>query len=373
MIARAEPRGSGQGPEEISSMHIFQSRAARAWRKIGLACVAVLLWSTPAVPAAQPQQAADEAADVEIPAPSYVTLMLARDPAVHAELGLDAKQVKAVQAAVAAVDHPLWVLRDVPVPKCADKLEELRRQLHTALEAALAPEQLQRFDQLVIQARGSKALVAPDVRERLHLSDEQFARLKQVVFETKQGTLDSQKVLALLSPEQQGTLAALFGKRFDLGRVTQVGTVAPELRGVDAWINSQPLSLAQLRGKVVVVHFWAFHCGNCAQNLPHYQAWYDKYPASDLVIIGIHTPETSAERDVDKLRANVNERKIGYPVAVDGAAENWKAWGNNMWPSVYLIDRRGQVREWWYGELNWQGARGEEKMRKRIEELLAEK
>ena len=59
-------------------------------------------------------------------------------------------------------------------------------------------------------------------------------------------------------------------------------------------------------------------------------------------------------------------------MAVDGAAENWKAWGNNVWPSVYLIDRRGNVRRWWYGELNWQGARGEESMRKRIEELLVE-
>jgi thiol-disulfide isomerase/thioredoxin len=327
----------------------------------------------PTVGAAQVEQATDDAAGIEIPAPAYVTLMLARDPAVHAELGLDAKGVKAVQAAVAVVDHPLWILRDVPVPKCADKLEELRRQLRTALDAALAPEQLQRFDQLVMQARGSKALVAPDVRERLRLADEQFEGLQRIVAEAKPGTLDSQKVLALLSPEQRGTLAAMFGKRFDLARVTQVGAVAPELRGVDDWINSQPLVLSQLRGKVVVVHFWAFNCGNCVQNLPHYQAWFDKYPASDLTIIGIHTPETATERDVDNLRANVRQREIKYPVAVDGAAENWKAWGNNMWPSVYLIDRRGQVRDWWYGELNWQGARGEEKFRKRIEELLVEK
>ena len=65
-------------------------------------------------------------------------------------------------------------------------------------------------------------------------------------------------------------------------------------------------------------------------------------------------------------------RKIAYPVAFDAAAENWGAWGNNMWPSVYLVDKRGRVRFWWYGELNWQGGHGEEYMRQKIAELLAE-
>lgn len=74
----------------------------------------------------------------------------------------------------------------------------------------------------------------------------------------------------------------------------------------------------------------------------------------------------------DSLRLS-DEQVTQYPVAVDAAAENWKAWGNHLWPSVYLVDKEGRVRYWWYGELNWQGARGEEIMRKRIEELLAEK
>ncbi len=165
----------------------------------------------------------------------------------------------------------------------------------------------------------------------------------------------------------------MFGRRFDLSSVTHVGCVAPEIRDVEAWINSPPLTLAALRGKVVVVHFWAFGCINCVHNLPHYQGWYEKFSKSDVTIIGIHTPETPTERDLDNLRANVKQRDIQYPVAFDLKAENWKAWGNNVWPAVYLIDRRGQVRAWWYGELNWQGAKGEESMRQRIEALLAEK
>jgi hypothetical protein len=92
-----------------------------------------------------------------------------------------------------------------------------------------------------------------------------------------------------------------------------------------------------------------------------------------VTIIGIHTPETESERSLDNLRRNVTERGIKYPVAFDAASKNWQAWANNMWPSVYLIDKRGQVRAWWYGELNWQGGHGEEQMRKKIEELVAEK
>jgi peroxiredoxin len=340
---------------------------------VGLWWAAWTLGGVCAPALAQTEQEAQEAAAVEIPAPVYVTLMLARDPAVHAELGLKDGQLEAVRAAVAKVDGPLWLLRDVPVPTCADKLEAQRVELRKALDAALSPEQVERFDQLVMQARGAKSLVSPDVDERLKLNDAQRARLKALVAEAKQGSLDSKKVLEVLAPEQQSTLGAMFGSRFDLGRVSQIGCIAPELRGVDAWINSEPLSLAELRGKVVVVHFWAFGCINCVHNLPHYQSWFDKYPQRDLVIIGIHTPETSVEREVSSLRANIKEREIKYPVAVDGSAENWKAWANNMWPSVYLIDRRGQVRAWWYGELNWEGARGEESMRKRIEQLLLEK
>jgi thiol-disulfide isomerase/thioredoxin len=344
----------------------------RPWRAIGPACLVAALVGMANPSATEPQPATDASA-VEIPAPAYVTLLIARDPAVHAELGLDAKQKESVLAAVAEVDHPLWLLRDVPVPKCADQLDELRSKLRARLDAALSAEQSRRFDQLVMQARGSKALVAPDVQTRLHLTDGQLEQLRKIVAAAKGGTLDSQKVVAVLSAEQRTELASMFGERFDVGRITYVGCAAPELRGVDAWINSAPLSLSQLQGKVVVVHFWAFNCSNCINNLPHYQAWYEKFPASDLTIIGIHTPETSSEREVENLRANVKTRNIEYPVAVDGAAENWKAWGNNMWPSVYLIDRRGNVRAWWYGELNWQGARGEEKMRKQIEELLSEK
>ncbi|MBX9789204.1 MAG: redoxin domain-containing protein [Pirellulales bacterium] len=316
----------------------------------------------------------------EIPAPVYVTLMLARDSAVQSELKLRRDQLDELTAAIAQVDHSLWRLRDVPVTKCADELGRLHATLQDELARILSAAQLKRLDEIILQARGYKALLAPDFAERLHLSAATLAQLKRALVDKPSEKSDDQpteqelvrRITALLSPAQQTQLAALAGQPFDLRRVVRVGCVAPEFAGVASWVNSPPLSLAELRGRVVVVHFWAFGCINCVRNLPHYQSWFESFPSSQVTIVGIHTPETERERSLDNLRASVAERQIKYPVAFDLELANWKNWGNNVWPSVYLIDKQGRVRAWWYGELNWQEARGEESMRKKIQELLAE-
>ena len=92
-----------------------------------------------------------------------------------------------------------------------------------------------------------------------------------------------------------------------------------------------------------------------------------------MTIVGIHTPEGEGEKDIDAVRKKVEENEMHYPVAIDNGARTWKAWANYWWPSTYLIDKKGYVRYWWYGELNWEGKEGEKFMREKIEELLAEK
>lgn len=148
---------------------------------------------------------------------------------------------------------------------------------------------------------------------------------------------------------------------------------APDVRGTDTWINTKPLALKDLRGKVVVVHFWTFGCVNCVHNLPHYNGWHKDYAEKGVTVLGVHTPETAGEADVDAVRRKVKDFGIKYPVAVDGEAKTWQAWGNQFWPSVYLVDKQGNVRYRWDGELNWKDRRGEKLMRERIEQLLAEK
>lgn len=89
-------------------------------------------------------------------------------------------------------------------------------------------------------------------------------------------------------------------------------------------------------------------------------------------MLGVHTPETQAEHQIGRVRQKVKEASFRFPVVVDREKEIWNKWGNSIWPSVYLIDKQGQIRYWWYGELDWQGAGGQNIMAKRIEDLLAE-
>ena len=146
---------------------------------------------------------------------------------------------------------------------------------------------------------------------------------------------------------------------------------APEIRGVTAWINSDPLTLKGLRGKVAVVHFWTHGCSNCINNYPHYKAWRRRYAdRKDLVILGIHTPETAGERAIERVRKQAASNGLDFPIAVDNDAANWQAWDNRYWPTVYVVDRRGVVRYGWEGELSYKGAKGEETVRARIDALL---
>ncbi len=111
---------------------------------------------------------------------------------------------------------------------------------------------------------------------------------------------------------------------------------------------------------------------NCHRNYPWYRGWDESFRDQGLTIIGVHTPETEAEANADSVRGQVEKADFSFPVVIDGDKKIWDTWGNSMWPSVYLIDKQGRVRYWWYGELNWQGNNGEQIMRQRIEELLAE-
>ncbi len=147
---------------------------------------------------------------------------------------------------------------------------------------------------------------------------------------------------------------------------------APEFQGVTQWVNSDPLTMSALRGKVVLVHFWTNGCYNCVNNYPHYKAWQQRFAGKDVVIVGVHTPETPGERSVDRIMAQAAKHGLKFPIAVDNDSSNWKAWNNRCWPTVYVVDRRGVVRYGWEGELNYKGAAGEETVRKLVDALLDE-
>jgi thiol-disulfide isomerase/thioredoxin len=124
----------------------------------------------------------------------------------------------------------------------------------------------------------------------------------------------------------------------------------PAFDGASGWLNSQPLTKAALRGKVVVVQFWTFSCINWLRTLPYVRAWAHRYKNQDLVVIGVHAPEFGFERLPDNVRRAAAEHGIGYPIALDNDFAIWRAFKNQYWPALYVIDAGGHIRHHHFGE-----------------------
>jgi cytochrome c biogenesis protein CcdA/thiol-disulfide isomerase/thioredoxin len=128
---------------------------------------------------------------------------------------------------------------------------------------------------------------------------------------------------------------------------------APNFTGIVSWFNTpgdKPLSLAQLKGKVVLVDFWTYSCINCQRSLPHVEGWYQDYKNDGFVVVGVSTPEFAFEHVISNVRSAAGNLGIEYPVAIDNNYDTWYAYGNNYWPAEYLIDPTGQVRAYDFGE-----------------------
>lgn len=126
---------------------------------------------------------------------------------------------------------------------------------------------------------------------------------------------------------------------------------APGIQGISGWINSPPLNMSQLKGKVVLVDFWTYSCINCIRTIPHLNAWYNEYGGSNgLVIIGVSTPEFAFEHNYTNVLSAVKQFGIKYPVALDNNYSTWEAYNNHYWPADYIIDKNGNIRAEQFGE-----------------------
>jgi thiol-disulfide isomerase/thioredoxin len=128
----------------------------------------------------------------------------------------------------------------------------------------------------------------------------------------------------------------------------------PSLDGASAWLGSEPLGPAELRGHVVLVNFWTWTCINWLRQEPHVRAWSQAYRDDGLIVIGAHTPEFSFEHDVEGVRRAIEERAIEYPVAVDNDYAIWSAFANRYWPALYFVDADGVIRDEHFGEGRYQ-------------------
>jgi thiol-disulfide isomerase/thioredoxin len=140
----------------------------------------------------------------------------------------------------------------------------------------------------------------------------------------------------------------------------------PSLGRANAWLNSHPLSAAELRGKVVLIDFWTYTCINWRRTLPYVRAWAEKYRDQGLVVVGVHTPEFSFEKDLDNVRRAAAEQQVSYPIAVDTDYAIWRAFDNEYWPALYFIDAQGRIRNHQFGEGEY------ERSERFIQQLLTE-
>ena len=174
-----------------------------------------------------------------------------------------------------------------------------------------------------------------------------------------------EKLAAVIEANQPAD-AAVAPVALEPEREIAEGPLAAEPAGIDAWINSDPLTLAQLRGRVVLVDFWTYTCINCIRTFPYLKLWNSRYADDGLVILGVHTPEFEFEKDYENVQQATKDNGIVWPVAQDNDFQTWRAYNNRFWPAKYLIDRDGVIRYTHFGE----GAYAETE--RQIRELLKE-
>jgi thiol-disulfide isomerase/thioredoxin len=124
----------------------------------------------------------------------------------------------------------------------------------------------------------------------------------------------------------------------------------PDFGGGIGWLNSAPLTSKSLRGKVVLVDFWTYTCINSLRPLPYLKAWADKYKDAGLVVVGVHTPEFSVEKESANVERAVRDLKVAYPVVLDSDYRIWNAFHNQYWPALYFVDAKGRIRHHYFGE-----------------------
>lgn len=357
----------------------------------GTACIVILI--------AAPQR---NIAAQETP-PEYGSLVpqcllaLVHAPEVHKELQLSEEQINGLETMLCKVDAQWFPARILPADEQLAVNHELETQVWEWFSKSITPTHRKRLQQLEYQAQGGRMLLRSDVAKQVGVKSSQLEKLAALARAADQAKLalsrtqfgdpeiktlqaelekatkaERDGMMKIVQSEQRRILKSLVGDPFNITSLKRTYPLAPEFAPVENWVNSSPLSLRELRGKVVLVHFYAFQCHNCHANFGIYQRWHKELTDKGVVVIGIQTPETNRERDADAVKAAASERDLTFPILIDLESENWKAWGNTMWPCVYVVDKQGYIRMWWPGELNWKGATGDKTIENAVDTLLAE-
>ena len=335
-----------------------------------------------------------DAIAAELTAVPQNLLKLIHTPEVQKELNLEGDSLKAFLEELAVIDGLWWRVRIRPEEEQRKVIANQEQLLIDSLTKYVSAEKMERLKQIELQSQGTRIFARPDVAKTVSLTKTQASKLNDLYASTDRAAkkllglkAQDKKLLAeaqaakeaeakgiaeTLTSTQRTAFNKLMGNPFDTQKLTRIYPLAPELIESGHWAGGAATKLADNRGKVVLLHFYAFQCHNCVANFNHYNRWHEQLSKRGVSVIGIQTPETATERDVKQVQNAAKEKGFQFPVLIDIKSSNWDAWSNTMWPTVYVIDKKGYIRFWWQGELNWEGATVDKTIEKVVEELLAE-
>ena len=324
-------------------------------------------------------------------------LNMARSIEGQREMSVTGTNVAWIDALLRDLDAQWARTRVASKPDPHEAMARLEARLTEEVGRRLGHDAVRRLRQLELQAQGGRALLREEVAAFLDLSPGQRDKLAGIVAQTDEvaararaantnGKPDAvllqgwqrlrkaedTSLPRVLNPEQATRWREAVGQRMDTSKFERLHPTAPEFPEGGRWLDGRTARMAALRGKVVLVHFYAFQCHNCQANFRTYNRWRASLREKGVEIIGIQTPETEAERDPERVAEAARKAGFDFPVLLDLDQHAWNAWGNSVWPTVYVVDRRGYMRAWWVGELLWQGARGDQVIERVVDGLLAE-
>lgn len=322
-------------------------------------------------------------------------LSLIHTEEVQKELGFSEEQLEDLEASMRKIDRVWWPSRNLPTTKARAVVADLEIQTIAEVGRILGDAAVVRLRQIELQSQSVRIFARPEVVTYLKLTPAQNKKIgdlfaandklaaelskagqepdkeKQKEFAAAKKNESTQSV-GTLNKAQNQLLQKLLGKPFEVSSLERIYPFAPELIDSGYWTSDQQATLESLRGQVVLVHFYAYQCHNCIANFEIYKRWDATLKEKGVKVIGIQTPETASERDPAKVTAAATKSGFAFPVLIDTENKNWDAWANTMWPTVYVIDKKGYIRFWWQGELNWKGATGDAKIESLIDKLLME-
>lgn len=326
---------------------------------------------------------------------------LIRDPAVREQLKLSEEQAASIRDLCDGLDEHLFALRDQPpVPSDPKAIEHVRAvaKAMELLPTLLEPSQQKRLEELALQFEGAMALFRSVPAEYLGLSEAQKGRMQAIYRQSLrlqeelkrrlEASGDSsqyaqqaeqiqirlrQQFLLTLTESQLVVWQRMLGEAFDFSQTSPLSFRAPEVEQATGWFHTKPLSMKKLSGSVAAVIFCTLGSRECAADYPVYKLWARQYNPKELVVLVVHTPPSAGREDSAALQKVIQQEGLEFPIAVDGKKAVWGAWSNTLCPSVYLVDKVGRVRYWWYGPLQKEGATGDQWLTERIEGLRSER